>query len=167
MARPGLPFNPPNRGLWVPKALKGQIIIGRESEAWAPQSAAKINRGGGVLNSFPPFVLLFWTSRAEAGERGNWQGGRKHQIRPQREQDWRPPGAEKGWGRGAPLSRGCPCAAPTGDRVPAYSDYLRRDRAGLKAMVCCWGWPARQPGLGAMVSAEPFFPGLFCRALRR
>lgn len=83
MARPGLPSSLPNWGLWVPEALKGQIIIGRESEAWAPQSAAKINRGGGVLNSSPPFVLLFWTSRAEAGERGNWQGGRKHQIRPQ------------------------------------------------------------------------------------
>jgi hypothetical protein len=35
-ARPGLPSRPPNQGLWVTKAPKGQIIIGRESKAWAP-----------------------------------------------------------------------------------------------------------------------------------
>lgn len=72
--------------------------------------------------------------------RGNWQGGRKHQIRPQRE-SWQPPGVEKGWGRGAPLSHGCPRAAPRGDHVLPCSDHLSRARAGRKEMVCCyWGW---------------------------
>lgn len=67
--------------------------------------------------------------RQEREGTGKVEGNIKLDLR---EQDWRPPGVEKGWGRGAPLSRGCPCAAPTGDRVPACSDYLRRDRACLK-----------------------------------
>lgn len=67
--------------------------------------------------------------RQEREGTGKVEGNIKLDLR---EQDWRPPGVEKGWGRGAPLSRGCPCAAPTGDRVPACSDYLKRDRACLK-----------------------------------
>lgn len=70
MARPGLPSSPPNWGLWVPKALKGQIIIRRESEAWAPQRAAKINRGGGVLNN----LLLLYFCFGQAVQRQEREG---------------------------------------------------------------------------------------------
>lgn len=58
-ARPGLPSSPPNWELWVPQALKGQIIIRRESEAWAPQRATKINRGGGIGTAFLPLYFCF------------------------------------------------------------------------------------------------------------
>lgn len=49
------------------RAPKGQIIIGRESEARAPQRAAKIKRGGGSPSRFPAFVFLCWTRSAGAG----------------------------------------------------------------------------------------------------
>lgn len=53
----------------------------------------------------------------------------------------------KGWGRGAPLSHGCPCAAPA-DRVGPRRDHLSRARAGHKETVCCWGWQVAQLELG-------------------
>lgn len=66
------------------------------------------------MNRFPPFVFLFWTRNAEAGEKGNLRGREKHRISLQEGLAWRGlswvgKDGELG-GEGAPLSRVCPCA---------------------------------------------------------
>lgn len=101
--------------------------------------------------------------RQEREGTGKVEGNIKLDLR---EQDWRPPGMEKGWGCGAPLSRGCPCAAPTGDcvllRLPEEGqgmlkgDGLLLGVAGKAAGTLCSGFRRARLSLSAG-----------CHALRR
>ena len=106
MARPALASCRSNTRLWVSKSLKGQIIIGRESEAWAPWRATKIKRGGGILNRFPPFVFSVLDKKCRGTIKGNWQGGEKHQISPRKGLDQ--------WAHGGLMGIFVPCLPTCG-----------------------------------------------------